>query len=82
MLVRRDGSLSTELRPNEEDSPTAAPAAPSVQKKPAANAAEVREKITDMVRKELPALTQAYNEGMKKEAARVTKEKKQEKKAT
>ena len=40
-----------------------------------------------MIRKELPALTQVYNEGMKKEAAKVTKEKeeqekKQEKKAT
>src|ERR1700757_1258676 len=89
MLVRRDGRLSTELRPNEEDSPTAAPAAPPAEKKPvtSTSAAKVRERITDMVRKELPALTQAYNEGMKKAAARVTKEKeqpekKQEKKAT
>src|ERR1700756_3554543 len=65
MLVRRDGRLSTELRPNEEDSPTAASPAPQAEKKPVASAAEVREKIHDMIRKELPALTQVDNEGMK-----------------
>jgi len=68
MLVRRDGRLSTELRPNEEDSPIAAPAAPPAEKKPVASAAEVREKLNDMIRQNLPELTKAHNEALKKEA--------------
>ncbi len=73
MLVRRDGRLSTELRPKEEN-PAAATAGQSsqaaVEKKPAAStsAAEVREKINDMIRQELPALTEAYNGALQKEA--------------
>jgi len=70
MLVRRDGRLSTELRPNVEDSPTAAPAALPAEKRPVAStsAAEVREKLNDMIRQNLPELTKAHNEALKKEA--------------
>jgi len=71
-LVRRDGRLCTELRPKEEDGPTAAPAAPPIEKKPVAStsAAEVREKINDMIRQNLPELSKAYDEALQKEADR------------
>jgi len=69
-LVRRDGRLCTELRPKEEDGPTAAPAAPPIEKKPvvSTSAAEVREKINDMIRQNLPELSKAYDEALQKEA--------------
>jgi hypothetical protein len=74
-LVRRDGRLCTELRPTEEEKiPTAATAGqssePAVEKKPAASTstAQVRKKITDMIRQNLPGLSKAYNEALKKEA--------------
>ncbi len=81
MLVRRDGRLSTELRPKEENpaaatagqstgQPTGQSSEAAVAKKPVAStsAAQVREKINDMIRKELPALTEAYNGALQKEA--------------
>ncbi len=69
-----------------EQSSAALPPVPKIQsdavakvseKKPAANdsAAEVRERITAMIRENLPELTKVYNEALKKEA-----EKKAEKK--
>lgn len=65
MLVRRDGRLIIERRPEEE-------ATNEVMRQPHAKAtddtAEIRAKITDMIKKELPALTKVYNEGMRKEA--------------
>jgi hypothetical protein len=53
-----------------EDSPSAAPAAPPAEKNPVAStsAAEVREKLNDMIRQNLPELTKAPNEALKKEA--------------
>ena len=74
MLVRRDGRLCTELRPTEEEKIPAASVGqssePAAEKKPVASTstAEVREKITDMIRQNLPGLSKAYNEGLKKEA--------------
>jgi hypothetical protein len=83
MLVRRDGRLSVELRPKEEEPKPAASASsqapgkklaasagPPAEKKPVAtdSAAEVRAHIVDMIRKEAPAITRAYNEALKKEA--------------
>jgi len=72
MLVRRDGHLVAEQRPQQPP-----------EKKPAAatRTDEIRAQITDMVHKELPALTKVYNEETKKEAAKVTTEKEQEKKS-
>jgi hypothetical protein len=54
MLVRRDGRLVAEKAEQ-----------PSNQ-----SADQVRAEITDMVRKELPALTEAYNHALHKEAAK------------
>ena len=118
MLVRRDGRLSTELRPTEETSqsvgtaaigcagerqlakaaelgsagqplrpssgqaraavptspgaavPTSTPAPEQIEKKPSAStsAEKVRAEINDMIRKELPALTESYNHALQKEA--------------
>jgi hypothetical protein len=74
-LVRRDGRLYIELRPKEEEKiPTAATAGqssePAIEKKPVASTstAEVREKINDMIRQNLPALSKVYNEALQKEA--------------
>ena len=70
-LVRRDGRLFTEQRPKEENPTTpsaAAVAAQPVDKKPVTSTAQVREKINDMIRQNLPALSKVYNEAMKKEA--------------
>ena len=71
-LVRRDGRLFTEQRPKEEENPTTAKAATiaaqTVDKKPVTSTAQVREKINDMIRQNLPALSKVYNEAMKKEA--------------
>jgi hypothetical protein len=70
-LVRRDGRLFTEPRPKEENPATAtgaAVAAQPVDKKPATSTAQVREKINDMIRQNLPALSKVYNEAMQKEA--------------
>ena len=73
-LVRRDGRLCTELRPAEDEKiPTAGTAGqssePAVEKKPVASStAQVREQITDMIRQNLPELSKAYNEALKKEA--------------
>jgi hypothetical protein len=50
-----------------EQSSTASSAVPT-EKKPATSAAEVCEKITGMIRENLPELMKVYNEGMKKEA--------------
>src|SRR4051812_5056054 len=57
MLVRRNGTLSTQQIPK-----------PPAEKKPSTSTEQVRAQISDMVRKELPALTTVYNEGMKNEA--------------
>ena len=70
-LVRRDGRLFTEQRPKEENPTTAsaaAVAAQPVEKKPVNSTAQVREKINDMIRQNLPALSKVYNEAMQKEA--------------
>jgi hypothetical protein len=70
-LVRRDGRLFTEQRPKEENPTTAtgaAFAAQPVDKKPVDSTAQVREKINDMIRQNLPALSKVYNEAMQKEA--------------
>jgi hypothetical protein len=70
-LVRRDGRLITEKRPEEEENPTAAATAIAVQpveKKPASSTAQVREQINDMIRQNLPALSKVYNEALRKEA--------------
>src|SRR5207245_1168510 len=70
-LVRRDGRLFTEQRPKEESPTTpsaAAVAAQPVDKKPVNSTAQVREKINDMIRQNLPALSKVYNQPMKKEA--------------
>ena len=70
-LVRRDGRLFTEQRPKEENPTTAtaaAVAAQPVEKKPVNSTAQVREKINDMIRQNLPALSKVYNEALQKEA--------------
>jgi len=70
-LVRRDGRLFTEQRPKEENPTTAtaaAVAAQPVDKKPATSTTQVREKINDMIRQNLPALSKVYNEALQKEA--------------
>ncbi|MBZ5687639.1 MAG: hypothetical protein LAP86_21715 [Acidobacteriia bacterium] len=69
MLVRRDGRLCTELRPTEE-APKQEVALQPQAPKPAStdSAAKVHAKITDMIRKELPALTEVYNSALQKEA--------------
>jgi hypothetical protein len=43
---------------------------PAIEKKPVASTstAEVREKINDMIRQNLPALSKVYNEALQKEA--------------
>ncbi len=66
MLIRRDGRLFVEQRRPDTITPT--PPAPVAGKKPEATTAEVRAQLTDMVRKELPALTEAYNDALKREA--------------
>jgi hypothetical protein len=68
-LVRRDGRLCTELRPNEEAPKQDVAVQPQAPKPaPTDSAAQVRARITDMIRKELPALTQVYNGALQKEA--------------
>jgi len=69
MLVRRDGRLVTELR-SKEEAPKREVAVQPQAPKPAAtdSAAQVRAKITHMIRKELPALTEVYNGALQKEA--------------
>lgn len=72
MLGRRNGRLTTELRPKE--AAPAVPTQPAVEKKPVANSSqssaskeptstdEVRAQITAMIHENLPALTKVYNE--------------------
>jgi hypothetical protein len=72
MLVRRDGHLVAEQRPQQ---------VPEKKRAAATRTDEIRAQITDMVHKDLPALTKVYNEETKKEAAKVTTEKEQEKKS-
>jgi len=68
-LVRRDGRLYTELRPKEEAPKQEVAVQPQPPKPaPTDSAAQVRAKITDMIRKELPALTEAYKGALQKEA--------------
>ena len=68
-LVRRDGRLSTELRPQEEAPEPKVAVAPQAPKPaPTDSAAQVRAEITDMIRQNLPGLSKAYNEALKKEA--------------
>ena len=68
-LVRRDGHLSTELRPQEEAPEPKVAVAPQAPKPaPTDSAAQVRAEITDMIRQNLPGLSKAYNEALKKEA--------------
>jgi len=77
MLVRSDGRLSVVQRPKEDAPQTEVASKQAALSQPQTSnpepgtpesAARVREKITDMIRKELPELTKVYNEGMKKEA--------------
>jgi hypothetical protein len=94
MLVRSDGRLSVVQRPKEdvpqsegapktevaskqEAVPQPQPSAP--EPGTSESAAEVREKITAMIRAELPALTKVYNEGMKKEAEEQARKKQPQK---
>ena len=73
MLVRRDGRLCTELRPTEEAPKQEVAVQPQAPKPVSTNnAAQVRAKITDMIRKELPALTEVYNSALQKEADQQT----------
>lgn len=82
MLVRSDGRLSVVQRPKEDAPKREVAPKPEVAPRQEAasqpqplvpepgtpeSAALVREQITNMIRKELPALTKVYNEGMKKE---------------
>jgi hypothetical protein len=84
-LVRRDGRLCTELRPTEEEKIPAAAAGqssePAVEKKPVASTstAQVREKINDMIRQNLPGLSKVYNEALKKEAEKQVPKKQSQK---
>jgi hypothetical protein len=68
-LVRRDGRLVAEKRPKGGKGPAAATAAAipaqPVEKKPANSTAQVREKINDMIRQNLPELSKAYNQAEK-----------------
>src|SRR5258705_8696885 len=68
MLVRRDGRLVAEKA--EQQSDQSARPAPTAEKKPPTPSStdQVRAQITGMIRKELPALTEAYNHGLEKEA--------------
>jgi hypothetical protein len=86
MLVRRDGRLSAELRPKpdapkaeaskpdvpKQDAPKAEVGVQQQAPKaaPVDSTAKVRAQITDMIRKELPALTAVYNAAMQKEASK------------
>jgi hypothetical protein len=68
------GSAGQPLRPSSGQAgaavPTSTPAPEQLEKKPVArtSTAQVRAEITDMIRKELPALTEAYNHALQKEA--------------
>lgn len=70
MLVRSDGRLSVVQRPPAEAAQPSTAAPAELEKKPAGStsAAEVREKINDMIRENLPELSKAYNEALQKEA--------------
>ncbi|HXJ87867.1 MAG TPA: hypothetical protein VMS18_13680 [Candidatus Binatia bacterium] len=80
MLVRENGRLKLVQRQPEAPQP-AKPAPEQPEKKPAASTstAQVREKINDMIRQNLPELTQAYNEALKKEADKQATKKQPEK---
>jgi len=67
-LVRRDGRLFTERV--EEPADQAAKPTPTAEKWPPAPSStdQVRAKINDMIRKQLPALTAVYNGALQKEA--------------
>ena len=71
-LVRRDGRLVTEKRPEEEKNPTAAATAAiavqPVEKKPVNPTAQFREQSNGIIRQNLPELSKAYNEALRKEA--------------
>jgi hypothetical protein len=69
MQVRLDGHLVSERRPKEEvPKQEAAPQPQAPTPAPSDSAAQVRAEITDMIRKELPALTEAYHGALQKEA--------------
>ena len=69
MLVRRDGQLCTELRPNEEaPKQEGAVQPPAPKPAPTDSAARVRAEITNMIRKELPGLTEAYKHALQEKA--------------
>lgn len=78
-LVRRDGRLVAEQRPKEENDHTAAIAAQPAEKKSATSTAQVREKINDMIRQNLPGLLKVYNEALQKEADKQTPKKQPQK---
>jgi hypothetical protein len=67
-LVRRDGRLFTEK--SEQPGDQSAKPTPAAEKKPPAPTStdQVRAKINDMIRKQLPALTAVYNGALQKEA--------------
>ena len=67
-LVRRDGRLFTEKV--EEPGDQSAKPTPAPEKEPPAPSStdQVRAKINDMIRKQLPALTAVYNGAVQKEA--------------
>jgi hypothetical protein len=69
MLVRRDGQLCTELRPQEEAPKQEVAVQPQAPKPaPTDSAARVRAEITNMIRKELPGLTEAYKHALQEKA--------------
>jgi hypothetical protein len=67
-LVRRDGHLVAEKA--EQHSDQSARPTPTAEKKPPtpSSADQVRAEIAGMIRKEAPALTEAYNHALQKEA--------------
>jgi len=82
MLVRdEDGRLTTQLRPKEEPKPKAdtweswgtetekSTAGSSTEK----TVAQVRAEITEQIRKDLPAITKGYQEGLRREAEKAMK---------
>jgi len=70
MLVRdEDGILTTQLRPQEDPQPER-----QWWEKPTGKcAAEVRAEITEQIKKDLPAITKGYEEGLRREAEKAMK---------
>ncbi len=81
-LVRHNGRLFTE-KVEEPDDQSAKPT-PTAEKKPPAPSStdQVRAKINDMIRKQLPALTAVYNGAQQKEADKQAMKKQPQKEAT